>query len=599
MCWIFLIPIVSYLFFGYAVNERNEQVNNLVYESLYADKTASNAEKLHIQESFNLFDYASVCGEKKPEFQTLITSLGSLCDDFYYYNVGSELSFYSILISVVMLIFTLGFFLLSFKSQTIQYKSFVISWNISKLFCIAQVAIQGTLLLAVCFFGTVLLWNTYYPQILIFIGLPVGIACLQMIGILISRTKIPNYVIGHPLTQTEAPTLYEELTRICNKFDTDLPDNVVLGIEDNFFVTEHELTLNDDIKLIGKTLYLSIFHLKKLNKLEASAIFAHEIAHFSGEDTFFSKKTMPMLAKCDECLMVLHSRFITIPAAYFLLFFRGLFEISFGKVSRMREYRADFMAADYVGAKALVNGLVKFVFYSEYRASIEEELILKNEQVKNLDFLKQIEDEVHDFAKDYTFEDNILNQVIHHPFDSHPPMYKRIEAVGYTLDIEDIRAGILNDDEDSWYHEIKSARSIELELMKAFEDDFISTHEQNLVYQLIPTTDEETELVEKYFPPVGIVSKNGKTTLNITCKTFKYSTWEDEVNYDDVESFLVKKPLFRKKRMLFNLKNNKRLFFPIKCFSMGEEEVAETFSMYYSRFIIANDYEEEILNAKE
>ena len=88
MCWIFLIPIVSYLFFGYAVNERNEQVNNLVYESLYADKTASNAEKLHIQESFNLFDYASVCGEKKPEFQTLITSLGSLCDDFYYYNVG-------------------------------------------------------------------------------------------------------------------------------------------------------------------------------------------------------------------------------------------------------------------------------------------------------------------------------------------------------------------------------------------------------------------------------------------------------------------------------------------------------------------------------
>jgi len=602
MCWIFLIPILSYLFFDYAIEERNDQINNIVFSSSESKEVMSEYEYAQLKASFNYFnyfDYAETCNQQKPEYQTIITTLGSLCDDFYYYKVGSELSFYSILISVVMIILTLGLFFLSFRTQVIQYICFVVAWNISKLFCMVQILMQGVLLLGVCYLGTLLIWNTYYPQILFLIGIPVAIACIQMISVLVSRAKEPNYIVGQLLTPKDSPLLYEELTRICEKFETDLPNNIVLGIEDNFFVTENELLLNWEELLIGKTLYVSIFHLKKLDKQEASAIFAHEMAHFSGEDTFFSKKTMPKLAKCDDCFAVLNMNVVTIPASYFLMFFRGLFEISFGKISRMREYRADAMAAEYVGAKALSNGLVKFVFYSEYRANIEDDLILKSERVESINFLKQIEDGVHHFATNYSFEDGILEQSILHPFDSHPPIYKRINAVGYTLDIEDVRNDVLTNEEDSWYHEINNAQLIEAELMKGFEDDFISAHEENLLYQFIPSTDEETELVEKHFPPVVINSKNKKETLWFNCKTFKYSTWEREITYDEIESYSIKKPLFRKKRMAFKLKkssdlvNGKRkMFFPVKRFAVSEDEVVDTFSRYYLRYTIAADFQD-------
>ncbi|XQW83463.1 M48 family metallopeptidase [Thalassotalea piscium] len=597
MCWIFMIPIFSYWFFDYAIDTRNEQIKDVV-NSVEVTASMTEVKKAQLIYFFTQVTPSEICDSDRVEYQPIKHSLGELCDDFDYYKIGTEISFYSIFISVSLIICTLALFLLSFKSQTIQYITFVLAWNISKLFCITQVLIQGGLLLADFYFGTILIWNTFYPQILFLIAMPVAIACVQMIIVLVKKIEIPNCIDGKLLTHNDAPKLYEELTNICKKFGTDLPNNIVLGVEDNFFVTENKLLLNEEKVLTGKTLYASIFHLKKLDKEEASAIFAHEMAHFSGDDTFFSKKTMPMLAKCDVCFAILNANFITIPASYFLIFFRSIFEISFGKISRMREYRADAMAADYLSAKALANGLVKFVFYSEYRASIEEAVRLKNEQVESVNFLKTIDEGVHNFASAYSFDGDVLAHAIPHPFDTHPPIYKRIEAIGYTLNVEDIRKDVLTNEEDSWYHEINNASLIEAELMKSFESEFIAEHEENLVYQFLPSGVEETELVEKYFPPVSIHSKDEKDTLVFNCKTFSYSKWSREVAYDEVESYLIKKPLFRKKRMTFKLKKNnnypkasRRIFFPVKLFSKSEEEIFDTFLIYYSRYMLAVEFQ--------
>ncbi|WP_426357540.1 M48 family metallopeptidase [Pseudocolwellia sp. HL-MZ19] len=593
MCWIFMIPIFSYWFFGYATEARNEQIKNVV-NSIEVTATMTKVEKAQFIDFFSHVKSSDICNSKMVEYQAIKNSLGELCDDFDYFKIGTEISFYSIIISVSLIICTLCLFLLSFKSQAIQYITFVLAWNISKIFCITQVLIQGGLLLADFYFGTIIIWQTYYPQILFFIGMPVAIACVQMVMVLVKKLDTPNWIDGKLLTHNDSPLLYAELSRICEKFGTDLPNNIVLGIEDNFFVTENKLLLNNEEVLTGKTLYASIFHLKKLDKQEASAIFAHEMAHFSGEDTFFSKKTMPMLAKCDECFVILNTNFITMPASYFLIFFRSVFEISFGKISRMREYRADAMAADYIGAKALANGLVKFVFYSEYRANIEDTLRLKSDRVEAVNFLQKIEEGVHNFASSYSFDGDVLAHEILHPFDTHPPIYKRIEAVGYKLNVEDLRTDVLTNEENSWYHEINNASLIEADLMKNFESEFLAEHEENLVYQFLPSGIEETELVEKYFPAISIDSKDKKETLLFNCKSFRYSKWEREVTYDEVESYIIKKPLFRKKRISFKLKKNanypnesRKLFFPVKRFSISEEEVFDTFFTYYMRSTLA------------
>jgi len=592
--WIFLIPLSSYLFFNYAVQERNDQINEFVLNSIESDAAIKGTTNVIVPESFKNLDYAAICNGTNIDFEIFKTSLGETCNDFEYYNIAIEISGHSIFLSIALIVCLVGLFILSFKSQTIQYLTFVVAWNISKLFCIVQVLVQGGLLMAIIYFGPILLWSTFYPQVLFIVAIPIALSCFQMIAVLVKNIKTPNHISGKLLKQEDSPLLYDELKTICKKFKTDLPDNIVLGIEDSFFVTENELLLNEEEKLTGKTLYASLFHLKKLDKQEASAILAHEMAHFSGEDTFFSKKTMPMLATCDAYFTILYENFITLPAFYFLLFFRSIFEISFGKISRKREYRADFMAVEHVGAEALSNGLVKFVFYSEYRANLEDTILAKSEQIADISFLTEIDEGVKKFAKNFNFNEGILEQEISHPFDSHPPISKRIAAVNHTLQIENIREDVLTNEEDSWYNEINNAQAMEAELMQSFENEFLEVHEENLAYQFLPSTRDETELVERYFPPVNINSKNEKETLVYNCKTFKYSTWGREIGYDEVESYHVHKPLFRKKRMSFKMKENpdfpgesRRIFFHVNSFCKSEEEIFGTFLMYSSRYTAA------------
>lgn len=595
---IFLIPAFCYWFFSYALAERNETVTNIVIGSIQTSKTITPNEKAQFVDFYNSVLPSSICLGATPEHKQISKSMGGICDEFSYYEIGLKVSIYSMLVSVMVILCLTALFLLSFKSQTIQYSTFLVAWNISKLFCIIQVLGQGLLLVAICYFGTILISNTYYPKLMILIAMPIAYACFQMIMVLFKKIHSPNYIGGKLLTKDDSPLLYNELKVICDKLETDIPDNIVLGIEDNFYVTETDLILNGEQELSGKTLYASLFHLKKLDKQEASAIFAHEMAHFSGEDTFFSKKTMPMLATCDSYFMILNETFVTLPAFYFLVFFRSIFELSFSKVSRRREFRADSIAVEHVGAKDLANGLVKFVFYSEYRAKLETNLFSKNEKIENINFLDKINEGVHNFAKDYKFDAGILEQVIPHPFDSHPPISKRIEALGHVLNIENLRTDVLTNEEESWYHEIKNAKAVETELMKEFEESFLAFHEENLVYQFLPSTNQETEVVEKLFPPINIKSKNEEENLQFNTKTFKYSKWDRDISYDEVELYVFQEIPFVKKKLTFRLKKNpdfpgekRRVSFPIKSFSLSEEEIFEKFIIYSTRYVTALEFQ--------
>jgi hypothetical protein len=595
---IFLIPAFCYWFFSYALAERNETVTNIVISSIQTSKTITPNEKAQFVDFYNSVLPSSICLGATPEHQEISKSMGGICDEFSHYDIGLKVSLYSMIISVIVIFCITVLFLLSFKSQTIQYSTFVVAWNISKLFCIFQVLGQGLLLVAICYFATILVSNTYYPKLMIIIAMPIAYACFQMVMVLFKKINAPNYINGTLLAESDSPLLYAELKVICDKLEIEIPNNIVLGIEDSFFVTENDLILNGEKDLTGKTLYASLFHLKKLDKQEASAIFAHEMAHFSGEDTFFSKKTIPMLATCDSYFIILNETFVTLPAFYFLLFFRSIFELSFGKISRRREFRADALAVEHVGAKALANGLVKFVFYSEYRANLETSLFSKNEKIESINFLDKINEGVHNFAKEYKFNGDILEQVIAHPFDSHPPTSKRIEAVGHTLNIEDLRTDVLTNEEDSWYHEIKNAKAIETELMKEFEEGFLAFHEENLAYQFLPSTSQETAVVEKLFPPITVKSKNEKESLQFNTKNFKYSKWDRDIAYDEVELYVFQEIPFRKKKLTFRIKNNadypgesRKVSFPIKSFSLSEDEVFEKFLIYSSRYVTALEFQ--------
>ena len=124
---------------------------------------------------------------------------------------------------------------------------------------------------------------------------PAVVGAAGVIKAIFTKPKSELAVEGLVLDQSQSPRLWNELSTICAKVGTDRPDQVVMGIDDNFFVTEEPITVGETT-CRGRTFYVSMSLLKQMCGAEADAVLAHEMAHFSGNDTLYSKKISPLLA---------------------------------------------------------------------------------------------------------------------------------------------------------------------------------------------------------------------------------------------------------------------------------------------------------------
>ena len=180
-------------------------------------------------------------------------------------------------------------------------------------------------------------------------------------------------VEGELLTRAASPALWARVDGLCRKLGTRPCDNIIGGIDDNFFVTEHPVQLGDRV-LRGRTLFVSLSLLKRLAKPEADAILAHEAAHFSGGDTEYSKKTSPMLARFQNYLQALHEGGLSRPVFSFMLLYWSLLQLGLSRSSREREFRADKLAAEATSPASMANALCKVAAYSSYRGRVEASL---------------------------------------------------------------------------------------------------------------------------------------------------------------------------------------------------------------------------------
>src|SRR5690606_26876528 len=103
---------------------------------------------------------------------------------------------------------------------------------------------------------------------------------------------------------------------------------------------------------------------------EADAVLLHELAHFSGEDTLYSQRISPLLMRFQNYLEGLYAGVVARPVFYFAVLFRALYEISLGKLSREREFRADRLAAERTSPQDMAHALLRITAYSQYRASV-------------------------------------------------------------------------------------------------------------------------------------------------------------------------------------------------------------------------------------
>jgi hypothetical protein len=273
--------------------------------------------------------------------------------------------------------------------------------------------------------------------------------------------------------------------------------------------------------------------------------------------------------------------------------FHALFELSLGKLSRDREFRADRIAAETTSARDFAGAMLRIVGYSKFRHSVERDLFKQEQAMENADVADRIERGFPAFAVAFAADPEIRQSQTAHPFDSHPPMLQRLGALGIELTVEDSQAVLATPGDGGWYHSIPDADAIERQQWRVYEDRFRKYHEESLPFRFLPETAEEQAVVEKSFRPVVFEGKDG--TLAIDFEKIKHATWSDALLFSEIVrcelgDYSVLNIYY--KRVLENSRP-----INIKKFSKDHQRVVlAVFQRYYGRYLAAVEYQKQSKN---
>lgn len=308
------------------------------------------------------------------------------------------------------------------------------------------IAIAQTLLLA---------GGAYVLEVLLFeevhlyiIG---GVALLGMlagIGVIFSALgmfrKAQVSVIGVPIRPIDAPHIHRVVSRICKSLKTQPPQHVVVGLDANFFATSaNVITPFSKVPMTGQTLYMSLPLLRMLSDTETKSIIGHEMAHFSGSDTVYSKRFAPVYRGLEGALFKLEGKHkktnvLSVPSKLIIGYLLETFARIERRIGRDRETRADSFGAEVGSAAALSNALMKVSVLSAIWRAEQDDMV---NRVQNGRFSRNLSRNFVDRTRYDINHDKIsglavlgMETEVPHPTDTHPTTNDRIEALGLNPD---------------------------------------------------------------------------------------------------------------------------------------------------------------------
>ena len=280
-----------------------------------------------------------------------------------------------------------------------------------------------------------------FPRIPIFILVAIGLAPLVSLWAAFRAIKAvffspPQFQASVNINLSNKPKLAGLIKQVCTKVNTKSPDNVILHSEPTFFVTEGGIKSLDGF-LKGRTLAIGAPLLRHLDLDELRVIFAHEFAHFSGNDTAYSTFVVPVYKSITSAInditglsdgnqepnnvMNFMNLLLFIPVIFlkiFLTYFATIDNI----LSRSRELRADWIAATNFGSNNMSSGLTKVIQISRHY----------NDSVGNIGYDNQNYFDKYDsllsaeLSKLDQYKQNALLET-EEEFDSHPTLKTRLE----------------------------------------------------------------------------------------------------------------------------------------------------------------------------
>lgn len=537
---LFLVPGLSYLLSARIFDDWDRNYASAVLKQVAPAQHAA-AEVFIAQAKPSV-----ICASTQPELEKHRAEGCQQFSNLWQLTMARSLAIGALIGGAVLLALVLLLSLLAFGNRSIQYASFIAGKQLMIWSSVAEILVQGVLLVWLSFWAPVYFFKIYIAKLIGLVAVVVGFAALAAIAGIFRGKVAPGTQQGELIREADAPSLWARIRQMAERLSTPPPRQIVAGIDDNFYVTESKLQVGAET-LEGRTLYVSLPLLRRLDTSEADAVLAHELAHLSGGDTANSAKLGPALLHYDQYCAAMGSGGVTIVVWPLLALYRIMIELALARSRREREFRADRVAAGLVSPVAIAKSLVKVAAYSICRGKIQNDLFENRTQLSGaLGIAAAVEGGLASYVHSPAFMERIASVHVPHPFDSHPPLSERMQAVGATMGAEDYAAVAVETPLTSWASEISTADAIEGRLWSAFDEAFAAHHERSLAYRYQPANDAELAVVLKYFP-THVLPLRKEAKVEISYAGLRFSATGELIPWGSVTALAYKSGTFGEK----------------------------------------------------
>ena len=508
---LFAIPAATLVFTEYALRTEDAEFLQAIEKRIASDTRLSAEDKAQTTEFYRSHPLSKACdatAEEDREFHDKVCRPNSM---YWHFHWADRAAIWTLALGAALLAAALVLGALAFANRGLRYASFVAGWRLMTVSSAVEVVLQSAMLVWLSFWLTAYFWQSYYVKLIAIAGIAAAAAVFYAIYTLFKKLPSGNEIEGEVVAEADAPRLWERIRQLATRVKTAPPDQIVAGIDTNFFVTEAPCQVGGRT-LDGRTLFVSIPLLRVLDQSEADAVLAHELAHLGGGDTRSSAALGPKLQQFDQYTWQMRSGGLTIVAHYLLRLYRMIFAFALARDSREREYKADRVSAGLTAPSAIVQSLIKISAYASYRNDVERKLFAQNREHDGaLGIAGFVAAGLPPYANSEAFIETMKTADVPHPYDTHPPLLERMRNVGHHVPESAYGAIVATAPEASWADDIETAAAIEQRLWSDYEQRFVQNHELSLAYRYEPATDEERAVVLRHFPPVAFALKNGES----------------------------------------------------------------------------------------
>ena len=233
---------------------------------------------------------------------------------------------------------------------------------------------------------------------------------------------------GPKLDPAEHPQFFQAIQDIAEATDQSPPVEVYIDAQINAWVANRGGVMGlGSRRIMGIGLPL----LQTLTVSQFRAVLAHEFGHYHGGDTQLGPWIYQTRAVMGRTVQSLSGSAIN---QLFLWYGRMYLRVTHS-ISRQQEYAADALAADVAGARHLIDGLKKIPAsahaYDAYWKRSVSPVLNAGYHIPLIDGFATYLDAPHiqNFMADVT--EKVMDADEHNPYDTHPPMPLRIEAVAH------------------------------------------------------------------------------------------------------------------------------------------------------------------------